>query len=67
MSQILRLNKGVHEPAEERLFAEVVGRMPHGAVMIELGSYWAFFSSWFGRAVPRARIFCVEGAPANAK
>ena len=60
---VLHRNRGVHEPGEERMFAEVIRRMPPGALMIELGSYWAFYSTWFGKAVPSARIFCVEAYP----
>ena len=62
---IFEANLGVHEAAEERLFGEVLKFMPRGAVMLELGSYWAFYSTWFGRAVARPRLLCVEGEPHN--
>ena len=51
---------GVHEPQEERIFHEVVKRMRTGAVMVELGCYWAYYSIWFSRAVQEARLILVE-------
>lgn len=51
---------GVHEPQEERVFAEVLKFVTPGGVMIELGAYWGFYSMWFAREVPRARCILVE-------
>ena len=51
---------GVHEPQEERVFHEVVKRMGRGAVMVELGCYWAYYANWFARAVKDARLILVE-------
>ena len=62
---LLRKTQGVHEPQEERVFAAVLPLMPVGAVMVELGSYWAFYSMWFAKAVPDARCFMVEPEPGN--
>jgi FkbM family methyltransferase len=59
-ARILELNRGVHEPQEERVFMEVLRHIPAGGTMIELGSYWAFYSMWFLTAVPGSRVFCVE-------
>ena len=59
-SEILQLNKGVHEPAEERMFAEVLKYIPDGGTIIELGSYWAFYSMWFYKEVANARVYCIE-------
>jgi hypothetical protein len=53
-------NKGVHEPQEERVFQETLKVMPKGATMLELGSFWAFYSMWFYQAVPEAVCYCVE-------
>ena len=63
--QLMNENRGVHEPQEERVFQEVLKWMPPGAVMLELGCYWAFYSMWFYRAVPDARCFGVEPATEN--
>jgi hypothetical protein len=63
--QLLRASEGVHEPQEERVFAEVLKQMPAGAVMLELGAYWAFYSMWFQQAVAGARNVMVEPERAN--
>lgn len=57
---VLAMNKGVHEPQEEFLFSEVLKYMPQGAVMIELGSYWAFYSSWFKSKVHGSNCWMIE-------
>lgn len=57
---MLRGTGGVHEPEEERVFLDVLKTMPAGAVMLELGAYWAFYSLWFQSAVPDAKSFLVE-------
>lgn len=56
---------GVHEPQEERVFAEVLKFIPPGGVMIELGAYWGFYSMWFAREVARSRCLLVEPALIN--
>lgn len=61
-AKVLETNLGVHEGAEERLFGEVLPLLPPGSVMLELGSYWAMYSTWFGRAVRGARLFLVEAS-----
>jgi hypothetical protein len=63
--KLMAANRGVHEPQEERVFQEVLKWMPEGAVMLELGSYWAFYSMWFYQVVRGATCFCVEPAPEN--
>jgi hypothetical protein len=51
---------GVHEPQEERVFAEVLKFVRPGGVIIELGAYWGFYSMWFARDVPQAQCVLVE-------
>jgi hypothetical protein len=63
--RLMAENRGVHEPQEERVFQEVLKHMSPGAVMLELGSYWAFYSMWFYQAVADATCFCVEPAAEN--
>jgi len=67
MLRMFKLCKGVHEPQEERVFQEVLKVMPPGATMLELGSYWAFYSMWFQKTVPDARCFMVEPEEAGLK
>ena len=57
---LLSQNKGVHEPQEERAFADVLKLIRPGAAMLELGAYWGFYSLWFAQEVPSARCFLVE-------
>ena len=59
-SKILQENKGCHEPSEERLFGEVLKDDPEGGVMIELGSYWAFYTIWFNTFIKNAKNYCIE-------
>ena len=58
-------NRGVHEPQEERAFQEILKILPKGSAMLELGSFWAFYSMWFYREVMDATCFCVEPDPDN--
>jgi hypothetical protein len=59
-SNILKINGGCHEPSEERMFIEVLKRIPEGGTMIELGSYWAFYTIWFNKMIKNAKNYCVE-------
>lgn len=49
--------KGHHEPQEEKCFYEVLKYMPNNAIMIELGSYWAYYSLWFALQIPGAKNY----------
>lgn len=64
MTRLLAKNRGVHEPQEELAFMEVLNRIKKQALpchtMIELGSYWAFYSLWFSTELPGANCYCVE-------
>jgi len=63
--QMLTANRGIHEPQEEKIFQQVLPLMPPGAVMLELGAFWGFYSLWFSREVSHARCFLVEPVLAN--
>jgi len=67
MLRMFKLSKGVHEPQEERVFQEVLKVMPRGATMLELGSYWAFYSMWFKKTVPGACCHMVEPEESGLK
>jgi len=60
MTELLRRNKGSHEPQEEVVFLDVLQRMPAGAQMIECGAYWGFYSMWFTREVPQGKAWLIE-------
>jgi hypothetical protein len=46
-TRMLELNKGVHEPQEERVFMEAIKTLGEGSLMVEMGAFWGFYSMWF--------------------
>ncbi|MBS1507547.1 MAG: hypothetical protein JSS79_12965 [Bacteroidetes bacterium] len=60
IAQMLVKNKGVHEPQEEYAFGLVLKDIKKGATIIELGSYWAFYSMWFLRTINGAKAYLIE-------
>lgn len=64
--EIVRCLRGVHEPQEERVFAAIMERLRETApvdrapLMIELGSFWAYYSLWFLNDFPTGRSICLE-------
>jgi FkbM family methyltransferase len=70
-SEIIRCLRGVHEPQEEVVFDAVLHRLAVTApadrvpVMVELGSYWAYYSLWFLDSFPDGRVICLEPDPRN--
>ncbi|NOC85757.1 MULTISPECIES: FkbM family methyltransferase [unclassified Ruegeria] len=65
MSNLIRAAKGHHEPQEERVFHEVVKRLPASARMIELGGFWAYYSLWFLNQSPDRKAVVLEPEPAH--
>ena len=59
-SDVLIINRGVHEPLEEYVFQELLRLMPDEAMMLELGAYWGHYSMWMKSRRPRSRVFLVE-------
>src|ERR1700722_2848148 len=59
-SKLLLLNRGVHEPQEERVFQEALKTIPANATMIEMGSFWSFYSMWFNQQIKGAKNFMIE-------
>jgi len=62
-TKIFKLNKGVHEPSEERSFSKVLRFIDDQSTMIELGSYWSFYSMWFLKEKKFGKSFCIESDP----
>ena len=65
MLQLLVENRSIHEPEEERAFSLVLPFIKPGSTMIELGSYWAFYSMWFLKEVKNSNAILVEPNPHN--
>lgn len=64
-SEIIETLHGHHEPQEEVAFHEVVERIAateQAPTMIELGSYWAYYSMWFARRTG-GRVVDIEPDP----
>ena len=59
-TRVLEVNRGVHEPQEERVFMEVLKDIPDGGIIVEFGSYWSFYAMWFYKEVKRARCYMIE-------
>jgi hypothetical protein len=62
-THLLVENKGVHEPQEEYAFQQILPSIPRGGTMMELGSYWAFYSLWFNAKVKDAKCIMIEPDP----
>jgi hypothetical protein len=60
MSEIISRCKGHHEPQEEKAFYEVLNRINDGSTMIEVGSFWTYYSMWFNRKVKRAKNYMID-------
>jgi len=62
-THLLMENKGVHEPQEEYAFQQILPFIRKGGTMMELGSYWAFYSLWFNAKVKDAKCIMIEPDP----
>ena len=64
--EIIRCLRGIHEPQEEVVFAAIMDRLARTPpsdrrpTMIELGSFWAYYSLWFLNDFPEGRSICLE-------
>lgn len=65
MTEVIARLHGHHEPQEELIFNEIVKFMPEKPTMIELGSFWSYYSLWCLQARPLARVIDVEPDPIN--
>jgi FkbM family methyltransferase len=65
MTTLIQLLHGHHEPQEEKIFHEILKYIPRNSIMIELGSYWGYYSMWFQQKIMGARNFLIEPDPKN--
>lgn len=65
MTTLIELSKGHHEPQEEKLFHETLKCLPSNPIMIELGSYWGYYSMWLKKEIPDAQVYLIEPDPKN--
>lgn len=66
-AKIIEGLRGVHEPQEEKVFYEVLKRIKPGGMIIELGSWWCYYSMWFLKSIKNAKAICCEPDPENIK
>ncbi|HMS31039.1 MAG TPA: FkbM family methyltransferase [Candidatus Saccharibacteria bacterium] len=60
MEKIIKDLKGHHEPQEEKLFYEVLRRLDKSPTIIELGSFWSYYSLWLLSQFPKGRAIACE-------
>lgn len=64
MEQIIEDLRGHHEPQEEVVFERLLQRLGPEATMVELGSFWSYYSLWFLHQSPQGRrAICLEAEP----
>jgi lipopolysaccharide transport system ATP-binding protein len=65
MTNIIAGLKGHHEPQEERIFHALLSYCRKDSLIVELGSFWAYYSLWFLQAVAGSTALCIEPDPHN--
>lgn len=68
MTEVIRRLRGHHEPQEELAFHTVLERLAMGSqspTVVELGSFWAYYSIWAKHRIPPARLILLEPDPSN--
>lgn len=65
ITTMLKKSKGVHEPQEERVFADILSQLRQDATMMELGAHWAFYSMWFLSEIKEGRSYLFEADTNN--
>jgi FkbM family methyltransferase len=65
MAHIIRGLRGHHEPQEELVFHALLRFVRHNSLIVELGSFWAYYSLWYLHEVPGSHAICVEPDPAH--
>ncbi len=69
MTHIIKILRGHHEPQEEIIFHEILQYLQENPStwgnprMIELGSFWAYYSMWFLKNFPSGNTYCIEPDP----
>jgi FkbM family methyltransferase len=58
--EVIKLLRGHHEPQEEYAFDQVVRAIDRRSTILELGSFWSYYSLWFLSVVPQSAAILVE-------
>ena len=70
MTEVIERLRGHHEPQEELAFhalVEVLRADTDAPVMVELGSFWGYYSLWLKHEIPEASVVLVEPDPNNLR
>jgi len=69
MTKVIEILNGHHEPQEEVAFYRVLDVLKKDSThqqpktILELGSFWGYYSMWFSKEFPDSQIVCVEPDP----
>jgi FkbM family methyltransferase len=68
MTEVIQRLRGHHEPQEELAFHTTLERLATSSqapIMLELGSFWAYYSIWAKHRIPSTRLVLVEPDAGN--
>ena len=65
ITRMLAANRGCHEPQEEVVFDAIVQTLKPGALMVEVGAYWGFYSIWFNKVIADPKVYLIEPVADN--
>lgn len=67
MQEIIKKLKGHHEPQEEFAFFNILSKLDRNkdCTMIELGSFWSYYSLWFLKKFTKGSAIACEPDPNN--
>ena len=60
MAQIIRGLNGHHEPQEELAFHHLLRQCRPGTMIVEVGAFWAYYTTWYLGVVAGSTAMCVE-------
>lgn len=60
MISVINGLKGHHEPQEEWIFHHLLKHVRPGSLMVEIGSFWAYYTNWYLGSVQGSRAICIE-------
>lgn len=65
MQRIIGTLRGHHEPQEELIFDAILPHCRPNSLMVELASFWAYYSLWYLSFVRGSSAICIEPDPLN--
>ena len=60
MERIITNLRGHHEPQEELIFHHLLQHVRQASLIVELGSFWAYYTNWYLGAVKGSSAVCIE-------